>query len=69
MRPKTVSKALLEARRFIAKGDAYLKAYREDEEDYLSERVPDTKASKEAAAVKRASMDLSRILADLRQNR
>ena len=61
MKKTILRKAINEAKRFISRGEIYLKKYPEDDE-YIY-------ASKESGSVKRASMDLTRVLADLRQVR
>lgn len=64
MKRDTLKTAISEAKLFIKKADLL--------EQLLDDQVNDKYSSlnpKESGAVKRASMDLTRALADLRQNR
>lgn len=54
--------AILEANRFINKAKAAKKKLKEDDMAYIT-------GSKETAAAKRASLDLTRALADFRKGR
>ena len=60
MKHKTLTKAIHEARRFIEAAEAV----RDDPDDFKY-----ITGNKTTATAKRASMDLTRALADLRQNR
>jgi hypothetical protein len=57
-----LNEAIREARRFIKRGEVCLKAI--PQRDYV---VVDILASKESGACRRASMDLTRVLAELRK--
>jgi len=61
MTKQTLLRAREEARRFLAKGDTFLERAKDDEYAYMGCR--------ESGAVKRASLDLTRALADLRRYR
>lgn len=63
MLESTLKEAVKEARRFIKKAEAAQEVKLNPDISIYVEYT------KESAAVKRASMDLTRILADLRQNR
>lgn len=65
--PTTLDNAILEAERFLEKARTYQK--RIQDPDSLRRGSPYWSGVAEHAAVKRSSMDLTRILADLRQNR
>lgn len=64
-KPETVKRAIAEARRFIERAENHLKSRRPA---YYDQSIlhDEPKAS---GAMKRSSMDLSRVLADLRQGR
>lgn len=64
-KPDTVQHAIYEAKRFIERAEAHL-FLRQPHLSIPGIIVDDPKAS---SAMKRSSMDLSRALADLRQNR
>lgn len=64
-KPDTVRHAIYEAKRFIERAEAHL-SLRQPRWSIPDVIVDDPKAS---SAMKRSSMDLSRALADLRQNR
>lgn len=64
-KPDTVQHAIHEAKRFIERAEAHL-SLRQPHWFSPNVIVDDPKAS---SAMKRSSMDLSRALADLRQNR
>jgi len=55
-----IDAAIFESRRFIKKASAWKRRLKSDEYAYIS-------GSKEGGAAKRASMDLTRILAELRK--
>lgn len=63
--PETVNRAIAEAKRFIGRAEYHLFMRQPSYHD-KDRLVDDPKAS---GAMKRSSMDLSRALADLRQNR
>lgn len=63
--PETVNRAIAEAKRFIERAEYHLFMRQPSYHD-KDRLVDDPKAS---GAMKRSSMDLSRALADLRQNR
>jgi hypothetical protein len=71
MKLSTLNKAVLEARRFLQKATEYQKMY--DAAKFDAEchgrKFYGPDSNKESAAAKRASMDLSRELANLRQGR
>ena len=60
MNPKTVNKAVEEAQRFLDAAEAWKKAEADKVKSYFA--VP-----KESGACRRASMDLTRALAELRK--
>lgn len=66
MKRKTLDRAIADARRFIEAADAIRRA---DIGTKDLEYVPYSTPTKFTAAAKRASMDLTRTLADLRQGR
>lgn len=75
MKRDTLEMAIAEAKRFIRKAELLIEL--EDEDNLAVQKCKDTGGKwcfhesfgKENAAVKRASLDLTRSLADLRQNR
>ena len=64
MQPETIAAAIEEAERFIRRAKAYQRA----EDRSLPGYNPGTNP-RESGALRRASMDLTRALADLRQGR
>ena len=69
MKPKNVDLATIEARRFVKRAEEYLIIFRESHGDVASEREDDIHSSRESAAVKRASLDLTRALAMMRRRK
>jgi hypothetical protein len=64
MKRKTLETAINEARRFLTRAESYL-----TEVDPLKKKPHLSGGTKKSASVLRASMDLTRALADLRQGR
>lgn len=67
MRLKTMGSAIAEAKRFIIAGEAAIKRLKLDRPDLRD--YYDFTPTIESGAARRASMDLTRKLADLRQGR
>jgi hypothetical protein len=67
MRAETLGKAVSEARRFIELADAV--PLRDYGKDFKGKTVQFVESGKASGSVRRASMDLTRVLADLRQGR
>lgn len=64
MKRQTLETAISEAMRFVARAESYL-----SEVDPLKKKPHLSGGTKKSASVFRASMDLTRILADLRHGR
>lgn len=67
MRSETLRRAIAEARRFIELAEAV--PLRDYGKDFEGKPVQFVESGKASGSVRRASMDLTRILADLRQGR
>jgi hypothetical protein len=70
MKIATLNKAVLEARRFLSKAKEYTELYEKEkfEATCHGRKFYGLYQVKESASVKRASMDLTRVLSELRRS-